>query len=145
MKNYELDPNSDHYRICPECGEELMVNHGNRDYCDNKCGNYFNNRKKKLKKLCEPSLIPKNVPEIKPTEKLLVGLERNLNTLWGCHIPPEGKRVAMQHLDDKAFDFKAYTSKIVSTDRRVGNKVEYGPFIMSWEDQDYVFVQLKNK
>ena len=46
----KLNPESDRYRICPECKIHFMADHRSRDFHNDKCGDDYNNRKKKLKK-----------------------------------------------------------------------------------------------
>ena len=55
-RNFQLDPESNRYRVCPYCGEAHMVKHLGRDYCSKKCADNYHNEKKRLLKQAE-SLI----------------------------------------------------------------------------------------
>ena len=46
----KLNPDSDRYRICPECKIPFMTEHRGRDFHPGKCADDYNNRKKKLAK-----------------------------------------------------------------------------------------------
>ncbi len=46
----KLNPESDRYRICPECKIPFMTEHRGRDFHSGKCADDYNNRKKKLAK-----------------------------------------------------------------------------------------------
>ncbi|MEJ6491421.1 MAG: hypothetical protein QNL60_03055 [Flavobacteriales bacterium] len=46
----KLNPESDRYRICPECKIPFMADHRSRDFHPGKCADDYNNRKKKLAK-----------------------------------------------------------------------------------------------
>ena len=54
---YKLNPESDRYRICKNCGTELMASHRTRIYCDDKCSDEYHNAQKRynrdMKKLNE--------------------------------------------------------------------------------------------
>ncbi len=45
-----LDPNSERYRVCPECQMPFMAAHLLSKFCCNKHRNAFNNRRKRIEK-----------------------------------------------------------------------------------------------
>lgn len=47
---FKLDPKSDRYRVCPQCGKGHMVRHRSRDFCSDKCCDDYNNQNKRLLK-----------------------------------------------------------------------------------------------
>ena len=53
---YKLDLTSERYRICPECQTAFMANHLSQLFCDRKCANDYNNRKKRLAKSAKDML-----------------------------------------------------------------------------------------
>ena len=59
----KLNPESDRYRICPECKVPFMTDHRSRDFHNRKCANDYNNRKKRLAKKAEKMLNYKTSEE----------------------------------------------------------------------------------
>ncbi|MCG3165332.1 MAG: hypothetical protein POELPBGB_01095 [Bacteroidia bacterium] len=51
-----LDPESEYYRICPECGTPFMTDHLSRKFCDKKHADNYNNRLKRENKGLERKL-----------------------------------------------------------------------------------------
>jgi ribosomal protein S27AE len=45
--DYKMDPKSDRYRVCPNCGIEFMTDHLSRIFCGDGCADEFHNRKKR--------------------------------------------------------------------------------------------------
>ncbi len=145
MKNNELDSNSDYYRVCPFCHMEFMADHRRRKFCSDKCGDKYNNRLKELNAAIVPPDIPKVETVISPSDGKITITKQCEDILWNCDIPTEGKRISIKYLINNKFDFGGYISKIKSTKYKDGFSAEYGPFIMSWEDDLSVFVLRKIK
>ena len=51
-----LDPNSEYYRICRNCGAEFMAKNLSRDFCynNNKCHDAYHRREDRYLKSLEP-------------------------------------------------------------------------------------------
>ena len=66
---FKLNPESDRYRICPNCKTGHMVSHRTQDFCSKGCCDEYNNLKKKLQKQSEEMLTRPDtiVQEVKPT------------------------------------------------------------------------------
>lgn len=56
-KDLKLNPQSDRYRICPECTIPFMTPHLGRHFCSTKCANTLNNRIKRHQKQAENILM----------------------------------------------------------------------------------------
>ncbi|MGZ4055310.1 MAG: hypothetical protein ACXVDZ_14295 [Bacteroidia bacterium] len=123
---FKLNPKSDRYRICPECGEGHMVKHRGRDFCSDKCCDDYNNKAKRLLKQSEPQQpiteeIPTNVlpvaevpkPEVilAPVE-ILNGVQKNIQILNTLVIDPkEGSACYLNYLMNLGIDFNEFVSE----------------------------------
>lgn len=131
---YKLNPLSDRFRVCPQCGEQHMVTHRSRDFCSDKCCDDYNNQKKRLAKQAEilvpqlEILIPENCqPTIQVSHPPINGneantdstvkqektdLERNFEILNLLTIDTvEGTHFYIEDLVTKGFNFYAYSEK----------------------------------
>ena len=133
---FKTDPDSDRFRICPECNAPHMVKHRSQDFCNNKCCNEYNNRKKRLQKQSEENLhtVKEKSPRLGDplfqqgvtansllleTQKAEIisdhgsaGMDINLEILDGLKIDPkEGTHFYIQDLLQLGFDFSIHSER----------------------------------
>ena len=131
-----LDKTSEYYRICPYCREEFMADHMSRDFCDEDCGNKFNNRKKRLNR----TRMNKVSQEIVSLENNSINSERN----FGDHVsrniyilhqlsidPDFGSTLSYEYLESIGFDFNYFNNRIPVNPNLNKFKIEIGPFSIS--------------
>lgn len=76
-KIMKLNPESDRYRICPECKISFMTDHGSRHFHTKKCANDYNNRKKRLTKEAEKMLNHKTTEKANEEQEALTEIVIN--------------------------------------------------------------------
>lgn len=110
---------SEYYRICPQCTKEFMADHMSRKFCSDKCGDDYNNAKKRLFPETEASII-EELPETSNLVDVQIvsptapsgSTENNLRILNSLPIDPyEGSYFHLEELDAKGFDFTKYAGK----------------------------------
>lgn len=126
---YKLNPESDRYRICKNCGTELMATHRTRIYCDDKCSDEYHNAKKRynrdMKKLNEEidkqqqleaseelieETIESTVEEtIKESDETII--KSNISILESLNIDVEGTEYEIEVLDSYGFQFNHYNGR----------------------------------
>jgi hypothetical protein len=145
MNNNIIDQNSEYYRKCPCCQRAFMAIDLRQKYCCQKCHDDFHNRVKRFKRASEPLKNGTMPPEPAPTEKIMVDLKKNIQIFMDYQIGREGIWVLIQELIEKGIKFYAYTARIPISDTRKGYLLEYGPFILSRETEDYLIMRTKTK
>lgn len=121
----ELDPLSDRYRVCPNCGSPHMVRNKGRDFCSDRCADQHYNARRRLMKQAEPKRdiepaplplalpalppVPEPIAVIEsvavtteevglPTQPQVTDYEKNIQILESSSILPDSGTV--YHLDD---------------------------------------------
>lgn len=114
QKRVLLDKTSEYYRECPQCFKEFMAHHMSQKFCSDKCGDDFNNAKKRLANPVVESLPVQNKPESKETtpQPSIAPLEKNLRILNSLYLDPiNGSYFHLEDLVAKGYDFGAYAGK----------------------------------
>ena len=142
-----LDPNSEYYRRCRNCGTEFMSDHLSREFCDNnnKCHDAFHRRNKKYAKLCEPVEYPPIPPQKSVSPELMVGLNKNLDILRKYPIGWTNYWIKAEELENQNFDFNAYTTRFLSNNASNSFFLEFGPYVMNRETKNYFIIKHKQK
>jgi hypothetical protein len=114
-RRYLLDKTSEYYRECPQCFEEFMADHMSQKFCNDKCGDDFNNAKKRLAHHSinnDKSQIIQDSKAIITTQSDQTPLQKNLSVLRSFFIDPiNGSYFHLEDLDEKGFDFTAVAGK----------------------------------
>ena len=134
---YKLNPESDRYRICKNCGTELMATHRTRIYCDDKCSDEYHNAQKRynrdMKKLNEEieketleslknsneeipneSINETTIDEtsatvvVEPDETIL---NSNMSILESLNIHKKGSYYSIESLHSYGFKFSHYSGR----------------------------------
>ncbi len=130
-----LDKTSEYYRICPYCREEFMADHMSREYCDEDCGNKFNNRKKRLdrrKNMASQEIVSLENKNINSERNFGDHLSRNIYILHQLSIDPDfGSTLSYEYLESIGFDFNYFNSRIPVKPNLNKFKIEIGPFSIS--------------
>ena len=130
-----LDKTSEYYRICPYCKEEFMADHMSREYCDEDCGNKFNNRKKRLnrrKNMASHELGSQENNSISTESNFGDYVSQNIYILHQLSIDPEfGSIVSYEYLDSIGFNFNYINNRIPVKPNLNKFKIEIGPFSIS--------------
>jgi hypothetical protein len=112
---YLLDKTSEYYRECPQCFAEFMAHHMSQKFCSDKCGDDFNNAKKRLAHLAldnDKSQIAQDSKATLPSQIDQTPLQKNLRVLRSLYIDPiNGSYFHLEDLDEKGFDFTAIAGK----------------------------------
>lgn len=112
-KEAEIDKTSEYFRICPQCDKEFMADHMARKFCDEKCGDDYNNSKKRLLPKLDVNQVnniaePINQLENKPRH-IEGSLAENLKILDSLTIDQDnGTYFHLEELDNKGFDFSKF-------------------------------------
>ena len=111
--DYKLDPESERYRICLNCGIEFMTDHLNRIFCNDKCTDEFHNRKKRNAQLNgmeadESSLVSVVDPPKNPS----AGLVNNMKILDALPIDKEeGSVFHVEQLDQLGLNLNYFSGR----------------------------------
>ncbi len=110
LRLYEMDKESDRYRVCPNDGEEFMANSRKEKHCCPECGDEFHNNKKKIAKLKEKNLreIDIVLNEIKEQRNMI---KKNLLVLDNLELDKKGSVFDLDYLFSLGFDSFLYNSK----------------------------------
>lgn len=141
LHTIELDPLSDRYRVCPNCGSPHMVKNRGRDFCSDRCADQHYNAHRRLMKQAEPKHVVETTPEVAPppaeapvaiaspetlsasTPETMLSTqveqesadtvyEQNIKLLEGLSIRiPNGTTYLVDDLARSGFDFSAYSGK----------------------------------
>ena len=108
-----IDKTSEYFRICPMCKTEFMANDMRTKFCNEKCGDDFNNSKKRLAKLSIETISDQKVPETKDTKPITISpLEKNNRILNSLDIDPiNGSYFHLEELASKGYDFGAFAGR----------------------------------
>jgi hypothetical protein len=131
-----IDKTSEYYRICPFCKTEFMADHMSREYCNDDCGNKFNNRKKRLNKnklkigVNEKEFhVKSNLNSERNFEDMI---NQNISILYQLSIDPKfGSIVSYDYLDSIGFNFNYFNNRIPVKNNLNKFKIEIGPFSIS--------------
>ena len=130
-----LDKTSEYYRICPYCREEFMADHMSRDFCDEDCGNKFNNRKKRLdrrKNMASHEIVSLENNNINSERNFGDQLSRNIYILHQLSIDPDfGSTLSYEYLESIGFNFNYFNNRIPVKPNLNKFKIEIGPFSIS--------------
>lgn len=130
-----LDKRSEFYRICLYCNTEFMADHMTRDYCNDQCGDDFNNRKKRLdrRKNIASREIGSQVKTHSNTERNFGDhISRNIYILYQLSVDPKfGSIVSYEYLDSIGFNFNYINNRIPVKPNLNKFKIEIGPFSIS--------------
>ena len=130
-----LDKTSEYYRICPYCREEFMADHMSRDFCDEDCGNKFNNRKKRLdrrKNKANHEIGSQENNHVNNGSNFGDHVSRNIYILHQLSIDPDfGSTLSYEYLESIGFDFNYFNNRIPVKPNLNKFKIEIGPFSIS--------------
>ena len=130
-----LDKTSEYYRICPYCREEFMAEHMSREFCDEDCGNKFNNRKKRLdrrKNLASHEIDSQAKNNMNNGRNFEDMINQNIYVLYQLSIDPHfGSIVSYEYLDSIGFNFNYINNRIPVKPNLNKFKIEIGPFSIS--------------
>jgi hypothetical protein len=113
-----------------------MADHMSTEYCDEDCGNKFNNRKKRLNK----NKLKIGVNEIEFQVKSNLNSERNFEDMINQNIyilyqlsidPKFGSTLSYEYLESIGFDFNYFNKRIPVSTNLNKYKIEIGPFSIS--------------
>jgi ribosomal protein S27AE len=110
---YKMDPESDRFRVCPNCGSEFMTEHRSREFCNDKCTDEFHNRKKRDAHLHgmeadESSLVSVVDPPKNPS----AGLVNNIKILDALPIDKEeGSVFHVEQLDQLGLNLNYFSGR----------------------------------
>ena len=141
-----LDKTSEYYRICPYCKEEFMADHMSREYCNDDCGNNFNNRIKRLNKrklnLRSPN-IDESIKRSNNTDRSFEDqLNRNICILHELSIDPElGAFISYEYLDTIGLDINYFSNRIPVNNTLNNYKIQMGPFSISRTKQRIAHIE----
>jgi hypothetical protein len=136
QSNDILDKTSEYYRICLYCNTEFMADHMSREYCNDQCGDDFNNRKKRLdrRKIKTAGMtINAQVKSNFNTERNFEDIvNRNIYILHQLSIDSElGSIVSYEYLDRIGFNFNCFNNRTPVKNNLNKYKIEIGPFSIS--------------
>ena len=130
-----LDKRSEYYRICPFCKEEFMADHMSREFCDDQCGDDFNNRKKRLdrrKNMASHELGSQENNHVNNGSNFVDHVSRNIYILHQLSIDPDfGSTLSYEYLESIGFDFNYFNNRIPVKPNLNKFKIEIGPFSIS--------------
>jgi ribosomal protein S27AE len=141
-----LDKTSEYYRICPYCREEFMADHMSREYCNDDCGNNFNNRIKRLNKrklnLRSPN-IDESIKRSNNTDRSFEDqLNRNICILYELSIDPElGAFISYEYLDTIGLDINYFSNRIPVKNTLNNYKIQMGSFSISRTKQRIAHIE----
>jgi hypothetical protein len=157
---YELDPNSDRYRVCKNDGVEFMASHRSTIFCNPKCADEFHNEKKRLAAekqiqdeidlaLKASALEVQRDKTIEPKETIhseatfvtspLVG---NINLIGATLGNRESLKVYKKYLTDKGLDYSVYDNKYQMPGTEL-NVLTYGPYAIAWGYENHIILTYK--
>jgi ribosomal protein S27AE len=112
QSSIDLDKTSEYYRICPYCKEEFMADHMSREYCNDKCGDNFNNRKKRLVKRINGKLDSSSPTTTHSTIGFEEKIQSNINILNQFKIDKEnGIDLPLETLDELGYDSNYFSGR----------------------------------
>ncbi len=120
----KIDPESEYYRVCPECKREFIADHLSMKFCHNRCRDHYHNRIKRDERIEEGS---KQV-QVSEAEKLRQELEANIKILEGLDINPKGTNFHLVDLAEKGFVFAAYGARVPLDPSGQPAYLKYGPY-----------------
>jgi ribosomal protein S27AE len=131
-----LDKTSEYYRVCPYCRAEFMAEHMSREYCDEDCGNKFNNRKKRLNRtkmnMVSQEIVSLENNSINSERNFGDQISRNIYILHQLSIDPDfGSIVSYDYLVSIGFNFNYINNRIPVKPNLNKFKIEIGPFSIS--------------
>ena len=130
-----LDKTSEYYRICPYCREEFMADHMSREYCNDQCGDDFNNRKKRLdrrKNMASHEIGSQENNHVNNGSNFGDHVSRNIYILHQLSIDPDfGSTLSYEYLESIGFDFNYFNNRIPVKPNLNKFKIEIGPFSIS--------------
>ncbi len=158
----KLNPESDRYRICPECKIPFMTEHRGRDFHPGKCADDYNNRKKKLAKQAQEMSSPVNTEEIlnapevatvnsPMANKVINPVDSNISLSIKSAVTREelilsqlltGKKeleINWEYISQLGFDFNAYDS-IEKLPHCELKKANYGNYSILWTQADKILI-----
>lgn len=158
----ELDPLSDRYRVCPNCGTPHMVRNKGRDFCSDRCADQHYNARRRLMKQAEPKAniesappptqAPESIervavaiaPTVEPTQPQVTDYEQNLKILEAITVHPEAGTV--YHIDDltkAGFNYDACSGRgtLHNIDPKLNcHFVQYGKYRIYRVDFSHVLI-----
>jgi ribosomal protein S27AE len=110
-----IDKTNEYYRVCPQCSGEFMAHHMSQKFCSDKCGDDFNNAKKRLANTQNNAASAAERPQTNSNEVSKLEpkpLDRNYQILKGLAIDRiHGSSFHVEHLHAKGFDFSAFSGR----------------------------------
>jgi hypothetical protein len=112
-----------------------MADHMNRDYCNDQCGDDFNNRKKRLdrrKNLASHEIDSQAKNNMNNGRNFEDMINQNIYVLYQLSIDPHfGSIVSYEYLDSIGLNFNYINNRIPVKPNLNKFKIEIGPFSIS--------------
>lgn len=132
----DLDKTSEYFRICPYCHYQFMASHMSRVFCSDKCGDDFNNSKKRHN---YQTLYHTNTDErvdltnrFSPIQNFELKIKENLKILDQFTIDPDhGSYFNFEYLENLGFDFNYYSGRQKILDTPDKFKIQIGKYQIS--------------
>jgi len=128
---------------CKNCGSVFIVDDKRDEYCNPECRKQYNNDIKDFDRLGRiPDLMKLKIPgDIIRTK--IEDLKRSIGILSSMRIGREGLLVNIDELIKRDFNAESYSYRFSAGKSDSGYIVEFGPYVMTWESKDYVFIRIK--
>ena len=110
--NTLIDKTSEFYRKCPQCEQEFMAEHMNRQFCSDQCGDDYNNAKKRLAPKAKSTGIHEKVATVNTLFNAEPTIQnQNLEILRNLLKPNEENWFELHELDNLGFNFSGFSGK----------------------------------
>lgn len=108
--DYKMDPDSDRYRICPNCGIEFMTDHLSRIFCGDGCADEYHNRKKRDAQLNGMEAETNSpVSVVHPPNNPSSGLVNNIKILDA--LPIDTEEGSVYHVEQFGLNLNCYSGR----------------------------------
>ncbi len=138
---------------CPQCSVPVPDKPSNKSYCNNRCrDDFFNNLKKeerqkleKLKLMTDIQQEENHLQEVRSkSQEIIRKKEEMMMHLKALEVPPEGKKVDVNYLNQIDFEIQYYDNLIASKKYPRKHIAEYGDFGLFWIDTYEILIINKN-
>lgn len=104
-RRYEMDVESDRYRVCLNDGVEFMANDRREKHCCPECADEYSNENKRLAKLEEQQRLIETEEVLSEIIEQINSEEKNLEILDQFHLKANGSKYNLEFLHSLGFDF----------------------------------------
>lgn len=145
QSSIDLDKTSEYYRICPYCKEEFMADHMSREYCNDQCGDNFNNRKKRLAKRINGEIDLKSPTITHSTIGFEEKIQSNINILNHFNIDKEnGIDLPLETLDELGYDTNYFSGRHAIENSTIFYRLTVGPYTIYRKSHRTVHIEYIN-